>query len=527
MFDVSRNLTEYYKIWLCCGAVLLALAWPAIQAWRTPLLAGLIALSAVNYSRIGLESLKFRVDSYDLLHYYVNAKYFDQLHYFDLYPAIILVDHENGGPFFQEGPSYMAQDAVGHHFAPISDALARGQVVKEKFTPEEWAAFSHDVLYLERDLGCRTRDRRGKCIRELSDELYQQLINDHGFNGTTAWTLIARPLTVVPVEYVKVLCYLDVVWLAGALALVAWAYGGTTAAWTTLFLLLTYSTRWPYLPWAFLRYDWIALLLGATALIKKGSPFVAGFAAGWSAVLRFFPTFYMWGPFCQGIWGLTKKKVDWPALRLAAGFFLAVILIQGAATLRFGPGEVSEHFENMMDHNSAEQLSSRRIGLALALSIPPWKGTSVERVITPDRKELIDRQEPLRYGLAFAAMLGMGWALRRRGQDEAFGFGFLPFFLVTTASYYYYVARLPLIPLHASDLDRLRNRVCLAYLFGLELFSNAAEHYEEGHRLFLIGYLAWGLVGYYFLSMGWIAWEDRDPPAAPAAATPEPAAIPA
>jgi hypothetical protein len=112
-------------------------------------------------------------------------------------------------------------------------------------------------------------------------------------------------------------------------------------------------------------------------------------------------------------------------------------------------------------------------------------------------------------------MLVLGWALRRARDDEAYAFGFVPFFLLTTASYYYYVVRVTLALMHAGDLDRLRNRVGLAMLLGLDLFSNLAATHWGGHRVFQIGGLAWGICAYVVVMTLWFGWEslrakDRD-----------------
>lgn len=518
--DLSRTITEGYKIWIAGAAALLALLWGVLPvAWRRQLLVATLLIAAVNYARWGTDLLATRLDAYDLLHYYVNAKYIDELGYLDLYPAVILVDHDNDGPFFKrQGPVYMAQDASGHHLEPVAHAVARGKKVREeKFTPERWKAFEHDVLYLQRTLGCRDKNKKGECIRELSDELWEQLINDHGFNGTTGWTLFAEPVArVVPVESLKLLGYLDLVLLGGAVGMVVWAFGTDAALWTTLFLLVTYSTRWPTITWVFLRYDWVACLIGATALIARGRSAPAGVLAGIASTARMFPALWMWGPFVRGLWGLWEGQVRRHLLVLAAAFVLAVVAVQGAATLRYGPGRVAEHFENMMDHNKAEQLSSRRIGLALALATEPWKGTSMEQVITEERKVLIDRQSPLRYGLGAVGVVALGFALRRQKDEEAYAMGFAPFFLFTTASYYYYVARAPLIVVHAANLDRWRHRVGLAMLMGLETFCNWSETAYPGHRLLLIGDLAWGLLAYLIVQIAWMMWESWRPvPTAP------------
>lgn len=510
--DISREMTEVIKVWLAGGALILVAAWPRLPVrWAHRALTGLILFAALNYARFGTQALTTRVDVYDLLHYYVNAKYFDELGYYDLYPAMLYVDREHGGPFFNERPDqkFMAQDDEGHHFAPVAEGVARGAEVRTRFAPARWAAFEHDILYLQRTLGCSERSKAGKCSRELSDGTWNELINDHGFNGTLAWVWLAKPFTAMPIEAVKILGYLDVLLLGGALLLVRRAYGGVAAGFTLLFLLVTYSTRWPYLSWVLLRYDWVALLLAAAALLREGRPFLGGLAAGTSAVLRLFPALWMWGPFAQGVAELVRGRLHRPALALAAGFLLAAATVQGAAVARFGVDQAVVHVENMLDHNSAEQLSSRRIGLALTLATEPWRGTAQDKLISKARRQRIGEQEPIRYGLAAVGMFVLGIAVARRRQDEAFAYGFIPFFLITTASYYYYVARATLVVLHASEMTSLRQRVCLGMLFGLELFSNFAEAWYRGHRMFLIGTLAWGLTAYVVVAIGWLLYEQR------------------
>lgn len=113
-------------------------------------------------------------------------------------------------------------------------------------------------------------------------------------------------------------------------------------------------------------------------------------------------------------------------------------------------------------------------------------------------------------------MFVIGYAVRNRRDDEAFGFGFLSFFGITTASYYYYVARVPLIIIHAGDLGQLRNRVGLAMLFALEMFSNWAQGHYPDHRMILISVLAWGLLLYGLMIVPWTAWDGRKPEDVPA-----------
>lgn len=494
---VSRADSEQLKIVFCAAGMLLALAWTRVgRTLAQQSLRALALLALINYGRWGTKVPFERVDTYDLLHYYVNAKFFDELGYYDLYPAILHVDRQNGGPHFPEqGNLYMAQDGAGHHIEPIAHALARGaEVERQRFTPARWDAFSHDVLALQ-------RGRPG-----LTQETWRQMIQDHGFNGTPSWTLVARPFTWVPVEWIKWLCWTDALLLGAALLLAGRAFGADTAWWLLLWLSVSYSLRWPTVTWALNRYDYVAALLAAVSLVKLGRYRLAGAAVGFAAMMRLFPVLWMWGPLAKGIAGLVQRVVHRPLLHLALGFCLAAGALQLGAVARFGTDAVATHVENMADHNRAEQLSSRRIGLALALV---YDGAVLPKILTRQAKERIEAQRPVRYLLAGTWMVAVGWALRRARDEEALAFGFLPFFLLTTASYYYYVTRITLTAIHAADLDRLRNRVGLGALFAMELFCNAAETVYPEHRWLLIGGLAWLLAAYAMGLGAWLLWEAR------------------
>jgi hypothetical protein len=497
--DVGRSVTEWWKVVLALAAVGLALGW----RWMPRRLAigallALVVWSGANYFRYGPKTAFASVDTYDVLHYYLNAKFFDELGYYDLYPAMILADHDNGGPYYDEGSKYMAQDADGHRLMPIEHALDRGWEVRQRFTPERWRSFTHDFLYLHRE------------VPGMSDKLWRQLIQDHGFNGTVVWLLEATPFTRVPVEWVKVLGWADVGLLAMGLGAVAAAYGNPTALWAALFLFLTYSTRWPTITWALLRYDYVTALLVGMAAVRAGRPFVGGVATAWAGTLRLFPAMWIFGAGAQAGLAALRGELHRPALRLLGGFALGALVLQGAATAVFGTATVAEHFVNMEDHNEAANLSSRRIGLALALpftqDVTP---DAAPKNITKETKATVEEQKPLRFALAGLVMAGLAWGLRRKEGDEAYAFGFLPFFLLTTASYYYYVARITLIVLHASRLDRPRHIFGLAWLMGLEAFSNWAETRFPEERVFLVGWLAWGLFAYAVGMVLWMGIESR------------------
>jgi len=516
ILDSSRNVTEGWKVWFALAALIVVGLWQSFEEKpRKWFLGFLTILCLVNYSRWGGKSTVERVDAYDMVHYYLNTKYMDELSYYDLYPCAILADYDAGGPYFKnQGPMYMSQDENGHTLQPIAHALNRGKYVREhRFTPERWAEFSHDMLFLQRDIrGFTPWHNPEKISPAFSNDLWRQMIQDHGFNGTPAWTLMARPLAnVVPVESIKILGFLDVFLFIAAISTVVWAYGGVAGMLTVIWLATTYSMRWPTLSWAFLRYDYVCMLIIATAMLKKGAYGWAGVATAYAATGRFFPALWMWGPFMKGVSGLIRGKVHKQLLIFAAAFIIAVGALQGGAVARFGTTEVKSHFENMMDHNDPLQLSSRRIGLGLGLThklADPDDLETLPKLLTKQRKQLIKDQKTYRFVIAGSFMLFMGWGFRRLRDDEAFGFGFLPFFLLTTASYYYYVARVTMVVVHAGDLDKTRNRIGLVMLFSMEVFSNWAARMHGSHRMFLIGNLAWMLMVYALVMCAFVMWES-------------------
>jgi len=511
--DVSRTVTEGYKVWFALAGLTLALSWKWLHArgLAKQFLIALTLLASANYARWGFESTFQRLDSYDLLHYYLNSKYFDELGYYDLYPAAILADKENDGFFQPVGDRYMAQNAEGHQIAPIEHALAHGKIVRDRFAPERWEQFEHDLLFFQREV------RPGF---PGNAALWREMIQDHGFNGTPAWMVLAEPIAQrVPVENIKALAFIDLVLLGAGVAMVVWAYGPITAWWVVFWLAISYSMRWPYVPWVFLRYDWVFALLATMALLKKRQHLLAGLFAGWAGTLRFFPALWMWGPFAKGVAGLAAKKVNKPLLVLAGGFLISAAVFEAAGAMRVGPDNVVVHFENMMDHNKPEQLSSRRIGLALAMTHP--LSEKPPKLLSKERRHAIERQKPYRYAIGILIMVVMGAGMRRLRDDEAYGFGFIPFFLLTTASYYYYTARVTMALLHAADLSKTRNRVGLAMLMGMEAFSNWAAYDDAKQRMFLIGWLAIMLLGYTLTMTLWLFKESyvdaapEEPVAAP------------
>jgi hypothetical protein len=247
----------------------------------------------------------------------------------------------------------------------------------------------------------------------------------------------------------------------------------------------------------------------ATSLIKKGKPLLAGIFAGHTAAMRIFPITYLYGQGIQGAWRLFRhRKLD----MFAVLFFVGVVGWIGALQLnfaaRFGGEHITQHWKGMTDHMAPENLSSRRLGMAIALAYrgeidEPWSLKRIDRV---------EQQEPVRKGLALVILLALGWALRKCDRAEAYAMGFIAFFALATASYYYFVVRAPLILIHAAGLKKPRHMIALAWLLGIDLFANLAQQYLGGNRIFVVGWMGWTLLAYCIAMIAVLIWESHTQP---------------
>lgn len=511
-FSLSPADALGIKVYLLGGAVFLALFWVQLpQQARLALLIVLAVVAALNYYRWGPRSLYERVDVYDVVHYYLGAKYFPELGYEGLYPALILADLENG-PKSAKLSRYRLQTDTGYEYRDIDDALDFGRELRqEKFTAERWQSFQEDSRVLLREIG-------------LSAASWRKLVSDRGFNGSPTWITIARPfVSILPARSVKLIAILDIVLLASALFAIRHAYGGQIALWALVFLAASYSMRWPVAGEALFRYVWLAALLWAMALVKLGRPIAAGAALGVSSFMRVFPVVWLFGAAAQMLHQFDRRPYSLRNIErhywlMVAGFAGLAAVAVSLVSLSTGAGSFLDHAGDMRIHVQVEQLVSRHIGLAKALV---FGGGLEPENLTDEARQAIGELKPATGFIALCILIALAVGVRTLPRDQAFALGFIPFFLLATAHDYYGVSRVTLIVYHGSRLENRWDRICLAWLLVLELFSCWSTVQYPGHVAFRIGYLAWGTTVYVLMVTGGLVrdwWRSRGV-AAPASNT--------
>jgi hypothetical protein len=480
----------------------------------------LIALASVavgNYygfsSRAFTDSKSF--DGYDLMHYYLNAKYFDELGYVGLYDAVVVADHQSRRRY-ERWKFKDVRDLETSVRKPLSSVYARADDIEAQFSERRWRQFKRDFVFLQ---------------RTISRRLQKAMLIDHGYNGPPFLQAIAGPITNrVPVRYVKVLCHVETLWMLLMFVVVWRTFGTRRTALAVLWFAVSFSSRWPGVGAGLFRLDWLVALVIACCLLvdvepADGSPpsrrqkarvVGAGVLFGFATMMRIFPAVWLFGLGVRALWKFaTRRQVDRTFATLLLAFALSSAVFGAIAVRSVGMVNVNEFVEDIREHLQPMNLSQQRMGFGVALG---WRGEWSERItkrsVLHEKWALVGSLTPVRYTLAFAALFLLALTIRpRTSAFDATALGFLPFYFLMIASHYYWVHRLTVLLHHSShdEEGRLDHAVALAMLFGIEAFANA--HESATRFRYAVTAIASVLLGVYCVwVIGTRLWHGRAAP---------------
>jgi hypothetical protein len=420
----------------------------------------LAALSAGSYVRFGAFHFPRFLHNWDLFHYYLGTKYFDELGYEDLYRCALQADDESG----QQMVDVVEVRELGTLGLTTAAELVRSEPrCREQFGEARWREFTGDVEFF-----CRITPRR----------LWRSILVDKGYNGTPPWTLYAGALsswarTDRPAR-VTLVCAVDEVLALLALLSLLWAFGPRVFLVATLFFGVNFAARFGHVGGSLLRLDWLASLTLSLAALKKGRHAAAGVLLAHSAAARLFPILFAAGIVARAAFTLGReRRIERGHLRfgigLAAG--LAFFALLGAAGPR-GPRAWVEFAESIAVHASAP--AGKRIGLKYV--ILPAGGLDLGEDASSEEvnralEERWERRRPIAIAVAVVALLLVAIAVRRSDDVQAFALGaLLVFFLLSPTRYYWAMLLVPVAAWAASGERRLGEAVAALFLMQALLF---------------------------------------------------------
>jgi hypothetical protein len=375
------------------------------------------------------------VHRWDVFHYYMGGKYLRELGYTRLYACAAAADAEDGIDL----RGRVMRDLRDNRMVPAEAVLELSPECRTRFSPRRWEEFRHDARFF-RDL--------------IGADGWAATRSDHGFNATPAWAVIGGPianLAPASLTQVTLIALLDVLLVLAIVAVIGICFGleagGIAAGYWGVNALAAFG----WTGGGFLRYDWVFWLVVGVAALRREHPTLAGFALGYSTLLRVFPACAILGVALKVLVEAAAERSVRPLARqarFALGAAAATVLFVGASSLMVGRAQIWREFAD----NSAKHLETASANLVGLEPLAGYQaGVRLETLTDPllvdehavwrTRLSAAERASwPARAALAGAFLLLLVVALRGVPAWGAavLGLGVMPVLLKLSS--YYYVA---------------------------------------------------------------------------------------
>jgi hypothetical protein len=298
------------------------------QAWRRTrdTLLGALALAAfAGWFNFGLFHYRTFVHHHEFFHYFLGSKYFDEVGYTRLYRCVAVADLHDGRAAAVK--ARWVRDLETNVAVEGATLLLDATKCTAAFTPERWQAFRDDVRWFR---------------EHVNDEKWRELAMDHGYNASPLWTLVGgwlANLGPASDKLVGALASVDVVLIVAMWGCVCWAFGWRALCVAMVWWGTNYPARYTWTGGAFLRTDWLVLLVLAICLARRGRTVASGAILGLSSALRLFPLIAASGVAVGAVADCWTKRSWFPIKRLAAlslGFVISLGVVLALTAVSTG-----------------------------------------------------------------------------------------------------------------------------------------------------------------------------------------------
>jgi hypothetical protein len=236
-------------------------------------------LSIGAYFDFGNPNVRYReyYHRHELYHYYLGSKYFTEVGYQRLYDCTLIAEVDSGRKAQVAKREF--RDLRVNLIKKVENTyiLTEPERCKKHFTAERWEAFKKDVDWFY-------NSSRGS--------YWDRMQQDHGYNPPPVWTMTGKAIASLSPAgdgFFKALAAIDVVLQLGMVVLLYWAFGWRAGAVSAIFWGTNAAANFYWTGGAFLRQDWLFLMVLSVCMARKRYFFWAGAALMWSALLRIFP----------------------------------------------------------------------------------------------------------------------------------------------------------------------------------------------------------------------------------------------
>ncbi len=368
------------------------------------------------------------VHIHDQYHYFLGARYFRELGYANLYRCSIVAEDEIGTletvtpnglvrhvdlTAEARDPDRTLRDIDGdNRLVRVRDmrVVEDAQACKARFSPDRWRAFKADILFFRVAAG---RDA------------FARMQQDHGFNATPTWILLGRALALIgpaSTEHLQRLALVDVGYLVGMFAAIAWAFGWRVAAVAAITWGCQAPANFEWTGGAFLRQDWLFFVVLSMCLARRRRFTAAGASLTYASMLRVFPALLAIGwAVVIGAELCRRRRLARAHRSVLLGALVALAVLVPASTMVCGKDAWAGFaHRTLVVHDRT--WTSNLMGLGVAVVHPfsmrledaangetiatadPWKA---------DRAAQFQRLRIVAYGLGAAGFFFFAWVAKR------------------------------------------------------------------------------------------------------------------
>lgn len=364
-------------------------------------------MGVAAYMRFGDIGYRKFFHRWEHFHYYMGSKYSRELGYKRLYKctAIAQVDLGMGNEVKVRKLRNLDVDIL----ESTKETLANPEECKRHFSPERWEAFKADV----------------KFFRSTSNLKYwNDMQTDHGYNPPPVWTVAGYALSSLhPASYgyQQALAAIDPLLFAGLFAAIFWAFGWRVFCVSLVFWGCQLPAEYFWTGGAFLRQDWLFLLVLSACLLKKRYFALAGAAFAYATLLRVFPGPLLFGPIVVALYYLVRhRRFDPSHLRVAYGGIIATVLLVAVSLGVTGKSSYKEFWAHINVHNSTPLTNHMGLKTIVSHSLEGrMKHTRNNKLMDPFinwkqmRRDRFESLKPVYYVVVAGIAVALAFALRR------------------------------------------------------------------------------------------------------------------
>jgi hypothetical protein len=387
-----------------------------------------------TYVRPFLSGHHFR--SLSVYHYYINAKYFNELGYVNLYEQTVVADRES---------NYRIQKISVITDLRTYDKHEEGLSQFERspaFSPDRWNEFKRDIDFF---------------IDTGSPRLMDKALNDRGYNASPSWNTLgaalANRLDITSPAQRFVLLSLDSIMGLVAIGVCIWAFGFAPTGMGLLIIILA-PINHTRLIGNFLNYDWMYMIVMGLAFYRKKRIALSGFCWVYAFMTRLFPLLMVLGGVAGAVfYFVQKRRIDSQMRRLLVHFTIWCGVAFMLGCLNDGGLRSWQSFSaNILTHAEHHVFGQRRVGLKHYFTTPTTASQNIRRWRTEDKREAFEQRKWAYRAAALVMLLMLIGIYRKKRGADAMIWGLPTIFALLVSSRYYWSV-LGVLPLLNQDQE--------------------------------------------------------------------------